>query len=119
MNRATRYALGLLVEEMGEALQLIGKALRFGLDTPGVKRLDGSVDMEATPRTMLAVEIGDIRAAADFAGYGGVFSANETFQRRDEKLRKLMDPESKDNLGRPLAPQPKDFLVNPWDGDTF
>jgi hypothetical protein len=29
-----RYVLGLIAEEAGEALQLIGTALRFGLDTP-------------------------------------------------------------------------------------
>lgn len=113
MNRAVRYALGLLVEEMGEALCHIGRALRFGLDTAGQ---DGISERDA-----LAKEIGDVRAAADFAAYGGVFSAQITFEQRDTKLRKLMDPESKDNLGRQLAPQPADFLKGEdrWDGETF
>jgi hypothetical protein len=122
MNRAVRYVLGLMVEEMGEALQLIGKALRFGLDTPGVKRLDGTVDMDLTPRNMLAKEIGDVRAAVDFAGYARVIDGEATFRQRETKLRKLMDPDSKDNLGRPLAPQLHDFnetSVHGWDGETF
>lgn len=57
---ATQYALGLLTEEAGEVLQTIGKALRFGLDSPG-------------PNGRTA--------------------------------RQLMDPASKDNLGRRLAPE--------------
>lgn len=110
MNRAYRYALGLLVEEMGEALQVIGKALRFGIDTPGVKRLDGTVDMEVTPRKMMATELGDVRAAIDFGGMNQVFDVEETFVRRSRKLSKMTDPSQLDNLGRRLAPLSGEFL---------
>jgi hypothetical protein len=99
------YCLGLLAEEMGEALQLIGKALRFGLDTPGVKRLDGTIDMEATPRSMLAVELGDLLAGIDFAQGHGVVSAYATVSAKELKYAKLIDGDAKDNLGRQLAPQ--------------
>lgn len=101
-----RYCLGLLVEEGGEADQLIGKALRFGIDTPGVKRLDGTIDMEATPRSMLAVELGDKMAAIRFAMAHGIVDADTVAKAADAKFAKLTDPEARDNLGRPLAPMP-------------
>jgi hypothetical protein len=102
MNRATRYALGLLVEEMGEALCHIGRALRFGINTfgqDGVSERDG-----------MARELGDVRAAIDFAGMNNVYDLDETFVRRSRKLSKLTDPSETDNLGRRLAPQSGDFL---------
>lgn len=102
MNRATRYVLGLMVEEMGEVLCHIGRALRFGLDTKGQ---DGISEREG-----LARETGDVRAAFDFAGYGGVFLSEASFEQRAVKLNKLMDPNAVDNLGRRLAPTPSDFL---------
>lgn len=102
MNRAMRYALGLLVEEMGEALCHIGRALRFGIDTHGQ---DG-----ISERDGLARELGDVRAAVDFAGMNGVFDLDETFIRRSRKLSKLTDPSETDNLGRRLAPLSGEFL---------
>lgn len=99
-----RYALGLIVEEMGEALQLIGKALRFGLDTPGVKRLDGSIDMDATARTMLPVELGDVAAATGFAQAGDMIDGVATIAAGRLKIAKLLNPDARDNLGRRLAP---------------
>jgi hypothetical protein len=108
MSYPIRYALGLLVEEMGEALQLIGKALRFGIDTPGVKRLDGTVDMEQTPRTMLPTELGDVAAATEYAAHCGLVSESEVASRAVSKLGKLLNPDARDNLGRRLAPAPAD-----------
>jgi hypothetical protein len=104
MTDGERYALGLLVEEMGESLQLIGKALRFGLDTPGVKRLDGTVDMEQTPRSMLPIELGDVAAGIDFACMGGLIRFCDQIAARERKKDKLLDPDALDNLGRRLAP---------------
>ncbi len=105
-DEAERYCLGLLVEEGGEADQLIGKALRFGFDTPGVKRLDGTIDMDATPRTMLAIELGDKLAAIRFAEVHGIIDAEAVDAAASAKFAKLTDPLARDNLGRPLAPQP-------------
>jgi hypothetical protein len=102
MNRATRYALGLLVEEMGEALCHIGRALRFGLDTLGQ---DGISEREGLER-----ELGDVRAAVDFSAMNSVVATEVVHQRRSRKLSKLTDPSEKDNLGRRLAPQFGDFL---------
>lgn len=102
MNRATRYALGLIVEEMGEALCHIGRALRFGLDTLGQ---DGEFE-----RTNLGKELGDVRASIDFAGMNKVIDMDATFFQRSKKLSKLTDPNETDNLGRRLAPLSGDFL---------
>ena len=100
------YCLGLLTEEAGEVLQLVGKALRFGIDTPGVKRLDGTVDYALTSRSMLPVELGDLLAGIDFAIAHGVIDAAALAEQRRRKFAKLTDPTVMDNLGRPLAPQP-------------
>lgn len=107
MDDNERYCLGLLVEEMGEALQLIGKAMRFGLDSPGVKRLDGMIDMDFTPRSGLPIELGDLLAAIDFNTDHGTMNRDAIFSQLRKKYAKLTDPDAKDNLGRPLAPQPK------------
>lgn len=106
MNRAVRYALGLLVEEMGECLQLIGKAMRFGIDTPGVKRLDGTIDETKTARTMLPVELGDLTAGIDYAVKCGLIDTQAMLEARVTKRDKLLDPHARNNLGGRLAPDP-------------
>jgi hypothetical protein len=106
------YALGLIVEEVGEVmeiggriLQMIGKAQRFGIDTPGVKDpLTGEVDMSITPRDKIAAECGDFMAAVRFAAARCVIDPGILYAQADKKFAKLMNPESKDNLGRRLAP---------------
>lgn len=105
MNRALRYALGLWVEEMGECLKLIGKALRFGLDTPGP--IGGEYE-GMTARQLLQGEGGDLAAALEYAARAGILDPAQVKDARDMKLAKLTNPESKDNLGRRLAPDPED-----------
>ena len=100
----TLYALGLLVEESGEILQVIGKGMRFGLDVPGIKRFDGSLDMEKTPRTMLPVEVGDLGAAATYATKAGLIDGRARCDAENAKLSKLLDPEATDGTGNRLAP---------------
>lgn len=107
---AETYGIGLLVEEFGEVLQHLGKALRFGMDTPGrrvsVDRLAaGAVDGE-TPRTLLPAELGDVLAAIEFVARHRLVDGGKIVAAGDRKLAKLLDPRSRDNLGRPLAPQP-------------
>lgn len=104
-RKIERYVLGLFTEECGEVQQCVGKALRFGIDTPGVKdNLTGEVKMDMTPRTELAKELGDIMAAIDYAVQRGVIDEVAMTKQRHKKLNKLVDPNAKDNLGRRLAP---------------
>lgn len=106
------YGPALLTEEIGEiiivlgsVLQLIGKAGRFGMDTPGVRDpLTGIVDMTVTPRTKLVEETGDLIAAVDYLCQRGILDIDAVYKRRAHKLRKLLDPNSRDNLGKRLAP---------------
>jgi hypothetical protein len=99
------YCLGLIVEESAEVGQWVGKALRFGIDTPGQLDVDGQVSCE-TPRTMMPVELGDLLAAIEFSLLHGVVDRRSVEQARDAKLARLLDPRSRNNLGGPLAPIP-------------
>lgn len=109
---AERYGLALMSEEIGEViqifgnvLQVIGKAGRFGLDTPGaLDPITGHVDMTITPRGCLVKELGDIMAAVDYLAARGVVDGDAVLARRNDKLLRLLDPDSRDNLGRRLAP---------------
>lgn len=96
-----QYALGLMVEEMGETLKLIGKALRFGLDAPGP---DTPEYQGRTARQMIPTEIGDLHAAIRFAAMAGVFSMNAANEAEQRKITKLLDPKSLDANGNRLAP---------------
>jgi NTP pyrophosphatase (non-canonical NTP hydrolase) len=99
------YFLSLLTEEMGEVSQGIGKAGRFGIDTPGVKDpLSGEIRMDLTPRKYIAKELGDVLAATMYGVERGVISLDEVEEAAEAKLAKLLDPEAKDNMGRRLAP---------------
>ena len=49
--------LAILAEEMGEAIQIIGKILRHGLDS------DNNGELPQTNRQLLESEIGDVHAA--------------------------------------------------------
>lgn len=99
------YALGLLTEEMGEAAQLIGKALRFGIDSAGVKDpLSGHIDMTTTARQRLNVELGDVLAAIRYACDRGLVDPQEVNRYAVAKHKKLVDPNSKNNAGGRLAP---------------
>jgi hypothetical protein len=105
---AETYCLGLLTEESGEISQMVGKAFRFGLHTPGRKAPDGTVDMQITPFTELSRECGDMLAAIEFSTRHGIIHGDVVGEQYEKKLAKLLDLDAKDNLGRPLAPQPKD-----------
>jgi NTP pyrophosphatase (non-canonical NTP hydrolase) len=93
-----RYCLGLLAGEMGEAAAVIGNALRFGLVTPQ--------NSQETAAQELAMELGDVLAAIDFAIMHGLVDAAEVTEQRMEKRRKLLNAKARDNLGRRLAPAP-------------
>lgn len=95
------YALGLLNEECGEVVQLVGKALRFGIDTP-----NGVGPLAETARGMLHRELGDLFAAVSYGIQSGLLDGFMIDGFAKHKLAKLLNPESKDNLGRRLAPAP-------------
>lgn len=92
-----RYALGLLAEECGEVQQAVGKALRFSADEPAGP---GGI----TPRQEIERELGDVIAAIRYAGIRGVVDYAIVIERANAKYARLMDPDSKDALGRRLAP---------------
>lgn len=96
------YALGLMVEECGELAQIIGKWLRFGPDRAGPEG--------ATARQLLPVEAGDASAAIDWAGLDGLFTFASVIGCREEKKKRLLDPESRDDKGLRLAPPPRGQL---------
>lgn len=96
---ADLYALGLVVEEMGEVAQLIGKSLRFGIDTPGREG--------ATARELLPVEMGDVEAAIHYAARDGIASFSGIIQAREAKKSRLFSPDSLDSAGDRLAPEPR------------
>ena len=103
MKKVESYAVGLIAEESGEVVQLCGKAIRFGIDTPhsvNGKRVSGIGNCRAA----LQKECGDIMAAIDYAIERGVLSETGVMEQRRLKLEKLLNPRSRDFLGRRLAP---------------
>lgn len=102
-DRAQReqYALGLLVEEAGEIAQLVGKALRFGLESPGPDR---EPYLGRTARQLLPIEAGDMGAAITWAISAGVINGAVAEESSREKLKKLLDPAARDSNRGPLAP---------------
>ena len=101
MTDPEQYALGLMVEEMGETLKLIGKALRFGLDAQGPNTPEYR---GMTARQMLPCEVGDLHAAIRFAAMAGVVKMSLAKVAEEAKLAKLLDPLSRDANGNRLAP---------------
>jgi NTP pyrophosphatase (non-canonical NTP hydrolase) len=101
MHDTERYCLGLIAEECGEVIQLVGKALRFGLDEPGniLAPYYG-----ATARELLHKELGDVMAAIMFATEQNMIDEERLLDSGEEKYIKLINPDSKDANGNRLAP---------------
>lgn len=94
------YALGLLIEEMGEAIQIVGKWLRFGEGRgPNREPYNGR-----NAREMIDAELGDVLASIDFACMAGVASGVGVSRAAGRKLTKLLDATSVDAEGKRLAP---------------
>lgn len=98
---AEDYARGLLGEEASEIGVALGKAQRFGLDTPGPET---PPYLGMTARQMVELECGDMLAAIEWAIRAGLIHGGAVNDRKRWKLAKLLNPESRDNLGRRLAP---------------
>lgn len=97
------YAQGLLGEEMSEVGAMLGKARRFGLDTPGPV---SAPYFGMTARQGVEIELGDVLAAIDYSALAGLINMEFVEGQRRRKLAKLLDPDKLDNLGRRLAPEP-------------
>lgn len=111
VKRHVTYGLGLLAEEGAELSEICamiiyqctritkaaGKAFRFGLDTPSKSR-------GGTARELLHEEAGDVLAAIDYAVERGILDPDILEKRRKYKRKRLLNPRSKDGLGRRLAP---------------
>ncbi|WP_262267006.1 MULTISPECIES: hypothetical protein [Microvirga] len=98
------YCLGKLISEAGELGQVAGNALCFGIDTP---------DHGKAARVRIEEELGDLHAAMTFAACHGIIRSHAVAHHSIRKLQKLLDPRQKDNLGRPLAPQPENTSASP------
>ena len=96
------YARGLLGEEASEIGVMIGKATRFGIDAPGP---EAAPYFGMTARQAIELECGDMLAAIELAICAGLIRADVVEGQRQRKLAKLFDTDSRDNLGRRLAPE--------------
>jgi hypothetical protein len=97
------YGLGLIAEESGEIVQLVGKALRFGVDARGPA---GPPSHGSHVRELLPIEVGDILAAIRYLALTGLLDLVDAERCADAKLNKLLDPSSVLADGRRLAPPP-------------
>ena len=98
-------SLDMLIGPMGRCAQVVGKALRFGLDVPGARdATTGEVIPELTPRIALVEALGLAMAHLDHCAETGAVTRDGMTARRTTKLRKLLSPASRDNNGRRLAP---------------
>ena len=95
-----QYALSLVTSECGELLAAIGRAGRFGLDTPPTK------DFPIFEKDRILEEMGDVLAAIEYYALrcGSIGDYYRICGYAAAKGKKLLDPNSKDNLGRRLAP---------------
>lgn len=78
LSPAEHERLALLLEEMGEATQAIGKILRHGY-----KSFSPFDKTETTNRSMLEKEIGDVMAALDL-----LYAAKDLFASNTEEARR-------------------------------
>jgi NTP pyrophosphatase (non-canonical NTP hydrolase) len=80
LNEAQLERLALLAEELGEAVQVIGKIIRHGYDSINPKQPDGP-----TNRAMLEHELGDVAYAVQLMADSDDISALSIDCHRDRK----------------------------------
>lgn len=84
MTLAEGEALALLIEECGEAIQVVGKCLRHGVDSYN------PFDKDKRPNVVLLEhELGDILAAIDILEHVGVVEPLHVQERRADKLKRI------------------------------
>lgn len=76
--------LALLLEELGEAQQSIGKILRFGYDSH-----DPAIDAEMTNRFLLENELGNVRAAMHLMFKAGDLNEDMVTYHKEDKLKRV------------------------------
>lgn len=105
LTAAEEERLAILLEEMGEALQVIGKIQRHGYESwdPTQAR-----DHQPTNRVMLEKEIGDVMAAMELLAAGGDVDNKHVMQRIPRKLQKLYNyiHHNADILSQMMSRQP-------------
>lgn len=92
-----QYELAVIGEECGEVVQMVGKIMRFGLESYSPEDAD-----RRTNHQLLHDEVGDILAAVDFATERGLLDSETLMTRKFAKRRKMhaMAP----NTVRPANP---------------
>lgn len=85
LTPAEAERLALLLEELGEAQQVIGKVLRHGYESVN------PLDPVATSRQRLVQELGDVLVAIDFLVDYGDVKQEDLEDRRRVKHRKVWD----------------------------
>lgn len=83
LTPAEAERLALLAEEMGEALQIIGKVLRHGYESHNPMLNEG------TNRAMLTKELGDVTAAMTMMTDAGDLSRGAIHDRAKRKIEKV------------------------------
>jgi hypothetical protein len=76
--------LALLLEELGEAIQAVGKVLRHGYDSKHPSDLDGPDN-----RAMLHHDLGDVYAAIDLMISTADLSSDDLEQFASEKVNRM------------------------------
>lgn len=84
LSDAQAERLAILLEEMGEAQQVIGKILRHGYES-----YDPTDKVDDSNRDLLNKELGDVRFAIDFLTYAGDLSAFRIQCRVGEKTERI------------------------------
>lgn len=84
LTDAQSERLALLLEELGEAQQVIGKILRHGFESFHPDRPD------TTNRLLLEQELGDVRAAVDILIKAGDLNEDMIGYSKDDKLLRVV-----------------------------
>lgn len=82
LTSAQQEVLAVLAEEMGEAIQIIGKTLRHGIDSyhPSTR---------ITNRELMKKELGDVCAAMKLVEQEGLADMEEVLESAEDKLDRI------------------------------
>lgn len=99
-----QYEIAILGEECGEVVQMVGKIMRFGIES-----YDPADKDRRTNHQLLHDEVGDILAAIEFATDRGFLDSETLLTRKFNKRKKLhaMAPGPLLAVGTPIAEAPR------------
>lgn len=91
LTQAELERLAILAEEMGEALQIIGKIVRHGYESYNPTLVQNQMDGVAklTNRDMLEKELGDVSAAINLMNLGGDIERDAIQAHSISKMRNI------------------------------